>query len=326
MTPFARLVVNGRNQWKKNINKFDARAVSLDINLRKWKSGLGFLATRNYAGFDRQWYDAIGIGPSKKLLRQTNLGILASHTVQIARYWYARSGMNFSYTFRSYDFSMLEFRDQYNNDGTINAQSVENQGVDKIRYFDLSAGGLAYSYFTRDNAINYWFGFSVNHITRPDQSFLEDKSILPMKTNIHTGAKIPIGSIIARKKYNQSISPAINYKMQGKFDQFDVGIYWHYRPVMFGVWYRGLPAIKKDGEKDLHHDALVFMGGVKEENLLGFENDLIIGFSYDVTISKLSASTSGTFEIAIIYEFTLYGYSRAKKPKFKEMVIPCPKL
>jgi len=152
------------------------------------------------------------------------------------------------------------------------------------------------------------------------------KSVLPMKTTFHAGAKIPIGSIIARKKNNQNISPAINYKMQGKFDQLDLGIYWNYRPVMFGVWYRGLPGIKKDGKKDLHHDAFVFMGGIKEENLLGFDNDLIIGFSYDLTISKLSSATSGSFEIAIIYEFTLYGYSRSKKPKFKEMVIPCPKL
>ncbi|MBW8050155.1 MAG: type IX secretion system membrane protein PorP/SprF [Cytophagales bacterium] len=325
-TPFARLVVNARNQWKKNVNRFDSRAVSLDINVRKWKSGFGFLATRSYAGVDKQWYDAIGIGKSVKLQSQTNLGFLYSYMLPIARHWYARGGLNFSYTFRSYDFSLLTFRDQFGVGGTISPLTQEDRGSDKIRYFDFSAGGLTYSNFTRDNAINYWFGISANHLTLPNQSFVETKSVLPLKTTFHAGAKIPIGSIIARKKNSQSISPAINYKMQGKFDQLDLGIYWNYRPVMFGVWYRGLPAIKKDAEKDVHHDALVFMGGIKEENLLGFDNDLIIGFSYDLTISKLSSTTTGSFEIAIIYEFMLYGYSRAKKPKFKEMVIPCPKL
>ncbi|MCH8318986.1 MAG: type IX secretion system membrane protein PorP/SprF, partial [Bacteroidetes bacterium] len=135
-TPFARLVVNARNQWKKNVNRFDARSVSLDINVKKLH-GFGFLATRSYAGVDKQWYDAIGIGPSVKLQSQTNLGFLYSYTVQIARHWYARGGLNFSYTFRSYNFDLLEFRDQYQIDGTILSKSVENRGREKKRYFDL---------------------------------------------------------------------------------------------------------------------------------------------------------------------------------------------
>lgn len=324
-TSMGRLVVNGRNQWKKNVNRYDARSVSLDFNIPKWKIGIGFLATRDYAGFDKQGYDLIGIGPSTKLQRQTKLGILGSYILKIDRYWHAKGGVNLSYMFRSYDFSMLTFRDQFGTDGTI-FPTQEVAGNEKTRYVDVSAGGFAYSHYTNDKALNYWVGISMNHLTRPNQAFIGTKSVYPIKTTIHTGTKIPIGSVIARKKHDQSINPTLNYKMQGKFDQLDLGIYWHYRPIMFGIWYRGLPGIKKDAENDNHHDAIVFIAGIKEENLLGLENDLILGFSYDLTISKLGSSASGTFEIAVIYEFEVYGYSRKKKPKFKEMVIPCPKL
>ena len=62
-----------------------------------------------------------------------------------------------------------------------------------------------------------------------------------------------------------------------------------------------------------NQDALVW--------LLGFKHDFFsLGYSYDLTISKLGPGTAGSHELSMSYEF-----DNPKRRKKKVSPIPCPK-
>jgi type IX secretion system PorP/SprF family membrane protein len=185
---------------------------------------------------------------------------------------------------------------------------------ENVSYFDFSSGGLLYS----DRA---WLGVSGHHLNRPTQSFFDQNSRLPIRMTVHAGYKVPLDdetrqglamNVLEREK---SLSFAALYKAQGKFDQFDVGTYLTYEPVVFGLWYRGLPI--KQTELGLNNnDALIFLFGFKQAGLS-------IGYSYDLTISNLGTSTGGAHEISASYEFP------APQPKRRvprsARKLPCPR-
>ena len=105
-----------------------------------------------------------------------------------------------------------------------------------------------------------------------------------------------------------SISPSFLFKMQDQYTQLDLGLYWYQMPLVIGIWYRGIPVFKELAS----NDALAF--------LLGFKVDQFsIGYSYDLTISKLVGLTGGTHEISINY---LFNQGVTKRERRKS--IPCP--
>ncbi len=96
--------------------------------------------------------------------------------------------------------------------------------------------------------------------------------------------------------------------MQDTYTQLDLGLYWYQMPLVIGIWYRGIPVFKELSS----NDALAF--------LLGFKIDQFsIGYSYDLTISKLVGFTGGTHEISTNYMFN-QGITQREKRK----IIPCP--
>jgi hypothetical protein len=85
-------------------------------------------------------------------------------------------------------------------------------------------------------------------------------------------------------------------------------LYWYQVPLVIGIWYRGIPVFKELAS----NDALAF--------LLGFKIDQVsVGYSYDLTISKLTGLTGGTHEISLNYFFN-QGVTQREKRKG----IPCP--
>jgi hypothetical protein len=87
-----------------------------------------------------------------------------------------------------------------------------------------------------------------------------------------------------------------------------VGVYYYKDPLIFGLWYRGIPfATSQAG------DAIIGLLGIKT-------NQLHIGYSYDFTISNLISSTAGAHEVSLVYEFTSFNIT----PRRKVRAIPCP--
>jgi hypothetical protein len=119
-----------------------------------------------------------------------------------------------------------------------------------------------------------------------------------------------------RKFLNTSnLNLAFHYKSQQNFDQLDIGMYLTREPFTYGIWYRGIPGIKSY-EGELNNDALAIILGYK---LIDY--NLNIGYSYDITISRLAADAGGSHELSLIYEVA----SKKKKRKSKRFFVPCAK-
>jgi len=109
-------------------------------------------------------------------------------------------------------------------------------------------------------------------------------------------------------------SPTFNYRHENNFDQLDIGAYYFRAPLNLGLWYRGLP-LKHYAPGYPNVDAISFLIGVDVAKY-----DLRVGFSYDITLSRLSVARSlGSFEVAIIYECA------KRSRKTRKVLISCPK-
>jgi len=309
----SRAIFNYRNQWPSIDANFVTYAASFDHFVRKYNSGVGVLA----------YQDIEGPG-----LTSTNFSVQYAYQLSISKKYTFRPGFQVSYISRSLDFNNLKFGNQFNPDGTSNGGvSGEPIGASRVNFLDYSVGGVFYSQ-------NSWVGVGVHHLTQPSQSFYgQPSSELPMKISAHAGYRIilPITEFPYKVRSGQrnpratgedpvqaSFSPVINYKRQGVYNQLDAGFYFNYNPIVLGMWYRGLP-INPTSKKLFTNDALIFLIGLKIV-------DFRVGYSYDVTISKLGTATGGAHELSLIYDFYLgYRNQKKRKPAKNIRVIPCPK-
>jgi type IX secretion system PorP/SprF family membrane protein len=129
---------------------------------------------------------------------------------------------------------------------------------------------------------------------------MKGQSRLPVKASLFGGYTFSFTPEWRKKHVNpdeeKSITPTFMYKMQGKSDQLDVGIYGQYNQLVVGFWYRGIPVKLYPGEKT-NHDALIFLVGL-------IHNGFHVGYSYDYTLSKLTnGSTGGSHELTLSYGF-----------------------
>lgn len=299
-----RATLNHRMQWPKLGATFNTTAFSLDYNWQKANSGLGVLVVTNQI--------------SEAALSSTDINLQYAYNLQLNDNYYFRPGLQVGYSLRSLDYSKLVFTDQLGEDGLISTISGENFNTDNLGFFDVSAGGILYS-------DKLWFGASVHHINRPNETFLDADNRLPMKFSVHGGYKIILfqktyRSYKARNRqsFNEeeiSITPVFNYKKQGQFDQFDIGTYFNYSPIVLGFLYRGLP-IKNYTEGIYNNESIIALAGIRW-------NGMSIGYSYDFTISSLAGNTGGSHEFSISYDFPVKQVKRGRK-KIKRTGLPCP--
>jgi len=92
-------------------------------------------------------------------------------------------------------------------------------------------------------------------------------------------------------------------------------MYFEREPIFFGLWYRGLPLFKRYAPGYANNDAVALLVGTIIE-------DMRIGYSYDVTISRLAANSGWAHEITIGYEIASRHRKRAAS---KRRVVPCAK-
>jgi len=276
-----------RNQWPSIPGAFVSYSFSYDHHLSDLNSGVGLIFTQDKAGSGG--------------LRFTNIGGLYSYYFQINRKLTVRMGTKISYTFRNYDQSKLRFQDQIITGSPSTIEEL-NEGTS---YPDFNVGGIAYSE-------KIWIGFAVDHINRPDQSFLNQETDLPIKWSIHGGYKFTLDEGDAKGKGGTYLSPSINYKAQGKWDQLDLGASISKNVISLGFAYRGIPFFKRYKPGYANNDALILLIGMQA-------NKIKIGYSYDITISRLKNNTGGAHEISIIYEH------HRKKKRRKRFFVPCAK-
>jgi type IX secretion system PorP/SprF family membrane protein len=292
-TTQARAVLNYRNQWPAMPGKFLSYAASVDYNVDELNSGFALAFQQDRAG--------------SAALRYSNVALHYSYTVRVNRTLAIKPGVYFSYTFRDINQTDLVFGDQiiYNNPVSTSNQAFSTE---PIRYPDLGAGYIAYMR-------NWWAGMAFHHVNRPNQSLIGDEARLPMRFSMHGGYNYVISQNV-KKKQISSVTVVGHYKAQGKWDQFDIGAYYRYKVITAGMYYRGLPGIKRNTYNQPNHDAITV--------LFGFEyNDIAVGYSYDLTISKLITNSGGAHEVSLIWEIA--SEKKKKKRRRSKYLIPCAK-
>ncbi len=280
-----RLSFNYRDQWPTVPGVFHTYSISFDKALPNFNSGIGILAT----------YDVAGEGN----LSTTNIGVLYSYDFNINRKWHIRPGVNFKFYYLGLDINKLLFSSQLTGNGTT--PSNNPPPFDKLADVDFATSALAYN----DRA---WFGVTFDHLLVPKTSFYGEDGFVPVKFNFYGGIQVLKRTRLIQK-VPEILSVAINFQKQAKFYQSDIGVYYYMQPLIFGLWYRGIPfATSQAG------DALIGLVGIKTEQLH-------IGYSYDFTISNLIGSTSGAHEISLVYEFKASTFTKGRK---RMRAIPCP--
>lgn len=184
--------------------------------------------------------------------------------------------------------------------GSGTGPSVYPPPFENVADIDFATSALVYN-------DRIWAGFTLDHLLRPKQSFYGDDANLPVKINVFGGLQV-LRKTRLRQTLQEVLSVAMNFQKQADFYQSDVGLYYYRSPLIFGLWYRGIPfATSQAG------DAIIGLIGIKT-------NQLHIGYSYDFTISNLISSTAGSHEVSLIYEFN----SSSLGQKRKIRAIPCP--
>jgi type IX secretion system PorP/SprF family membrane protein len=280
-----RFALNYRNQWPAVPGVFHTYSISFDKAMTSFNSGIGVLAT----------YDVAGSGD----LSTTNIGLLYSYDFNINKQWHIRPGVNFKFYYLGLDIAKLVFNSQLTGSGVT--PTITPPPFNNVADVDFATSALVYN----ERA---WAGFTLDHLLVPKTSFYGDNSTVPVKFNMYGGVQV-LKKTRLMQKNQEILSVAMNYQRQGKYNQTDIGLYYYKEPLIFGLWYRGIPLITSQAG-----DAIIGLIGIKTKQLH-------IGYSYDFTISNLISSTGGAHEISLVYEFNNLSLGQQRK---RIRAIPCP--
>lgn len=278
-----------RNQWPGISGKFVSFAASYEHYFNKLNSGMGIQLVNDRAGSGG--------------LTTTGANYLYSYQITINRQIALMIGLKAGFQSRFYDFNKFTFADQIARDDA--PVSIVNNFRDRVNYANFGQGLVLY------HREKFWFGTSFDHLNQPTNSFGSVDSKLPIRFSMQGGYNFGVN-----KNFNGrargSLTTAFLYKSQLQWDQLDIGLYYKNDPVLFGLWYRGLP-IKSNNSSLPNVDAILL--------LIGYKLDRIsFAYSYDITISKLAGNTNGSHEISIAMQ---YPKSNTRRRRYYR--VPCPK-
>ena len=298
-----RIMMNYRNQWPSLNANFVTTLFSIDHFIEKANSGIGLMFLNDKQGFN---------------LTNSEIRLLYSYEMKINNENAVRFGLNGGYSFKGLFPNGLIFGDQLDNNGFTGNPSddpLANSNTQRINNLDVGAGVL---YFNP----KYFVGVSMNHITEPKLSFFKDNtgntSRLPRILIVNGGYNIDLSYLISRGPSDRefSLTPTFLYKKQGQFSQLDIGAYMTYTPFTVGLQYRGIP-FGKVFNRFPNQDALSAMIGIRNETFS-------IGYSYDLTISGLGASSGGSHEISISYQLPRPEFEKTNRLKSRKKMLKCP--
>lgn len=270
------------------------RCPRLIVNYRnQWPALTGQFITTS-ASYDQFVCNVGGVGflftndrAGEGTITTNNASLLYAWHQPLNRFMYISAGFQATYAEKKVDWDKLTFGDMIDPRRGFVMPTQEVPGKNVARYFDMSAGVLLHS-----NKI--FAGFAVNHLTQPDEYLMAGPSPLPRKYTAHGGIMIPVTG----GNTDVTISPNILYQKQQDFQQLNLGLYVNRGPITGGFWYRNA-------------DSFIILLGLQQKTYK-------VGYSYDVTVSKLANKTAGSHELSFQTQFT------CKKCKKKYRTIHCP--
>lgn len=281
----SRFSLNYRTLLPSSYGDYTTYSASYDQYFDGLSGGLGFQIMN-----DRQAQGAIN---------DLNISLIYAYHFKIRKLWSVNFGIKAGYSIKSINTSNLLLPEMIDeNSWTINPNS--GTVIDKqIKYFDFSAGLLTWYE-------NYYFGFSIDHITKPVLSLgSDDPGIINRKYTVHGGMEISYYNSMGRIDW--TLSPNILVQVQGGSSKFNLGLYLNKNLLSTGVWIKTNTQFKLTG-------AVLMLGVVGDYST--------VAYSYDIPfyISELAGLISGSHEVTFLYKFKY----KSKRKKIK--AIKCPKI
>lgn len=266
-----RAVLHYRSQWSSIIsNPYTSTALSFDMH--KNEIGYGAYLLHSSAGSGKY--------------NSTNFVLSGAYDYKLSGkpHHHFSGGLQLGGIYKSINFNSLTFEDQYDpaNGGTFSNPTGESAGASSVFLPEINAG-IMYYYTNTNKRINPFLGYSTQHVTQPNESFLNSTSKLPMRHNIHGGVKAHINQkfqflvhalFMKQENINELMYSWTGYYYNSKNDMF----------YTYGVTRR------------TNNDAVIAHLGLKY-------NKLQYRLSYDLNTSKLQSISNGRggFEFSIIF-------------------------
>lgn len=273
------------------------------LNYRHQWTGAGGAATGMLATGEHYFEDfksAVGIMANKTSegvgsITQASYSLLYSYEIQWNKHHVLHAGLQASTNTLSINGGDLDFGDEFDQNGLTGNGTSERFTTQSRGFKDFGFGLLTFGH-------NAFYGISLHHLNQPDISFLGSNESLPMKFSAHGGYKWHFDHQEEGlyDKPEHSLIFTGNYKIQGRFDQLDAGVYLINEPLLIGLWYRGIPV-----KGDQFAESIVFIGGMHLHKLH-------IGYSYDLVLNGLLLRGGAVHEISLSYEFN---WDLKRKPK-----------
>lgn len=295
-----RLHIHYRTQWAAVVSRpFVTGQLSWDMRIdNRWSVGVQAI---NYNAGNGT-YNTFQLLPS------------VSYSLPLTEDKYHRItfGLAAGFFNKSFNMSSLTWGNQFVaglNGGSFNQDISSGENFLRKNVFkpDFNAGAL-YFFADPNSKINPFLGLSVFHLSQPNESFLGEKSKLPMRFLVHAGVEIGINERL-------SILPKIYYQFQGKAQELTLSAAAHYYLEKSKVYLIG-------GLTYRNSDAAIVEIGAQWN---GWE----ARFSYDINFSSLKGVSKGrgATELSLTYIIPQGDSSSKKNHKSKNKMVPlCPRL
>jgi type IX secretion system PorP/SprF family membrane protein len=284
-----------RAQWTGLPDPFIAYNFAGDVYLRQASSGAGVVIQNQRAlGGTYQQLEFRG---------QYAYQVPLSHNLQL------NAGLEAGFMQRSLGFTRLTFGDQRDSTGSIRPFSGDPLSTQNLTYTvpDLGGGFLLFSPAS-------YLALSIRHANQPGLIAEATQSRLPAWFSATAGHVISFGQTrgLTGTPQRPQLTFAAIFKRQAAFQQLDLGTYYNFQPFVIGIWYRGIPGLS--GIPGIfNQEALIFLLGLKQDNLS-------IGYSYDVHLGRIVGPARGSHELSLSYAFKQPGPKRKR-----QRALPCPR-
>ena len=260
-----RITLNFRDQWPGMQGEFLSYSASYDQHFDKLAGGIGVIFFGDRAG--------------QGTFNTYSASFMYSFKLKVSRKFNMRFALSAGYYQTTLNWDKLTFGDMIDPKYGFIWNTNEQRPSDLTKgQFDCSAGFLGYTK-------NFYFGVAAHHLVPMYVGFITDTYRVPVKWTAHVGGNFDL----KRKSKKEtsfgdiSISPNIIYQHQLEAHYLHEGFYLNFYPFTVGLWVR---------HSFDNIDAVIFTCGIQHEMIR-------VGYSYDITASKLSGHTQGSHEVSL---------------------------
>lgn len=273
-----KVAVDQRSQWRAlGVKPFLSTYLAYDMpyEIKNKKLGFGGFLINNNAG-NINTFTFMG-SAAYDILGKADTKVTDKHLLSV--------GLQLGLFYRSTNPNSLTYDVQYSyaNGGAFDQGISSNESYNRVNITRFDANyGLYYKYIERDKKAHPYAGFSMSHLTRPNESMIGSVTRIPIRFVGYGGCDIEIND-------KMDINPRILYANQSRAYDFTTGFLFYYRlnenntKIFGGFDYRW-------------KDACIVSLGLKHPSYA-------LRLSYDINTSYLKnySNGRGAFEISLIY-------------------------